>query len=70
MLWPIPVALPFAFMDEIGLALRVSNGIALVFLMVGGYTLAGYAGFRRIPTALAYTIIGVLLIAATASLGG
>jgi len=66
----LPVALPFAFMTELGLALLISKGIALLFLMIGGYALAGYAGFPRIPTALAYTIIGLLLIAATASLGG
>jgi len=66
----LPVALPFAFMDEIALALRISNGIALLFLMIGGYKLAGYAGFRRIPTALAYTLIGLLLIGATVSRGG
>jgi hypothetical protein len=66
----LPVVLPFVLMDEVGTAIRVSNGIALLFLMFGGYTLAGYAGFRRIPTALAYTAIGLLLIAATVSLGG
>lgn len=66
----LPVALPFAFIDEIALAIRVSNGIALLLLFIGGFLLAGYAGFRRIATASIYTIIGVLLVAITIALGG
>jgi len=66
----IPVALPFAIMDNIAFAVRVSNGIALLFLLIGGFLLAGYAGFRRIPTALGYAFVGVLLIVVTMALGG
>lgn len=66
----LPVALPFLFMDEIALALRVSNGIALFLLFIGGFILAGYAGFRRLLTAILYMIIGVLLVALTIALGG
>lgn len=66
----LPVALPFLFMNEVALALRVSNGIALLLLFIGGYTLAGYAGFRRLLTATLYTIIGVILVALTIALGG
>jgi len=66
----LPVALPFAFFDEITLAMRVSNGIALFMLFLGGYVLAGYAGFRRLITALLYTLIGVLLVVVTMALGG
>ncbi len=65
-----PVALPFALIDDLGVAMRVSNGIALLMLFVGGYKLAGYAGFRPWPTALAYAIIGVLMVALTMALGG
>jgi hypothetical protein len=65
-----PVALPFAFFDEVGVAMRVSNGVALLLLFIGGFLLAGYAGFRRIITALVYTLIGVLLVALTIALGG
>jgi len=66
----LPVALPFAFFDKIALAMRASNGVALLLLFTGGYLLAGYAGFRRIPTALIYMVIGVLLVALTMALGG
>lgn len=66
----LPVALPFGFIDELSTAMRVSNGIALLLLFVGGFRLAKYAGFRPMLTALAYTLIGVLLVAVTMALGG
>jgi hypothetical protein len=66
----LPVALPFAFIEELSTAMRVSNGVALLLLFVGGFRLARYAGFRPMLTALAYTLIGVLLVALTMALGG
>jgi len=65
-----PVALPFAFLKEIAVAMRVSNGVALIMLFIGGFTLAGYAGFNRFTTAILYAFIGVLLVALTMALGG
>jgi VIT1/CCC1 family predicted Fe2+/Mn2+ transporter len=65
-----PVALPFGFFTDLAVAMRVSNGIALLLLFIGGFTLAGYAGFRRGLTAIAYTLIGVLLVSLTMALGG
>ncbi|MBL7848873.1 MAG: VIT1/CCC1 transporter family protein [Cyclobacteriaceae bacterium] len=66
----LPVALPFAFISELPRAMRVSNGIALLMLFVGGYKLAWYAGFRPWLTAVAYAIIGVVLVGLTMALGG
>lgn len=66
----LPVALPFAFFQEVAFAMRASNGVALVLLFIGGYVLAGYAGFSRFTTALIYVVIGVLLVALTIALGG
>jgi hypothetical protein len=66
----LPVALPFAIFKEISFAMRVSNGVALLQLMVGGYLLARYAGFRKVLTAGIYAIIGVLLVSLTMALGG
>lgn len=65
-----PVAIPFAFFDDLSIAMRVSNGVALLLLFIGGFVLAGYAGFRRLITALLYTLIGILLVALTMALGG
>lgn len=66
----LPVALPFVFIHELGVALRVSNGIALLLLFAGGFRLARYAGFRPWLTALAYMLIGVALVSLTMALGG
>jgi len=66
----LPVALPFALLDEIAFAMRVSNAIALFMLFIGGFVLASYAGFSRVVTALSYTVIGILLVALTMALGG
>jgi hypothetical protein len=65
-----PVAIPFAIFDDLALAMRASNGVALLLLFIGGFLLAGYAGFRRGITAVVYTLIGVLLVALTMALGG
>lgn len=66
----LPVALPFLFIDNVALAMRVSNGVALVLLFAGGFSLARYSGLRPVITALTYSAIGVLLVALTMVLGG
>ena len=66
----LPVALPFLFVKDVSLALRVSNGIAIVLLFAGGFSLARYSGLRPVRTALTYTAVGVLLVLMTMALGG
>ena len=66
----LPVALPFGIFSEVSLALRVSNGVALVLLFVRGYGLARYAGLRPGLTAVIYAMIGVVLVSLTMALGG
>ena len=66
----LPVAIPFAIFSEVAVAMRVSNGVALLMLFLGGYRLAHYAGFRPLVTAFVYALIGVLLVALTMVLGG
>lgn len=65
-----PVAIPFGVFDDLTVAMRASNGVALLLLFIGGFLLAGYAGFRRGITALLYMLIGVALVALTMALGG
>ncbi len=65
-----PVAIPFRIFDDLSIAMRASNGVALLFLFIGGFLLARYAGFRPGTTAILYTLIGVLLVALTIALGG
>lgn len=65
-----PVALPFVFIQEVSVALRISNGIAVLLMFTAGFSLAKYSGLKPIKTALAYTAIGALLVALTMALGG
>lgn len=66
----LPVSLPFVFIQDAALALRVSNGIALVLLFIGGYKLSTYSGFKPIIGGLLYMLTGVLLVFLTMALGG
>ncbi|MBC6365432.1 VIT1/CCC1 transporter family protein [Algoriphagus sp. AK58] len=66
----LPIALPFAFVKELELAMRISNAIALVMLFWGGYLLAQFAGFRKFFSGLIYAGIGIILVAITIALGG
>jgi VIT1/CCC1 family predicted Fe2+/Mn2+ transporter len=65
-----PVAIPFGIIDNLEIAMRASNGVALLLLFIGGFLLARYAGFRPGITAILYTLIGVALVALTMALGG
>jgi len=65
-----PVALPFLFINDIALAMRISNGVAVIMLFAGGFFLARYAGLRPFVTAMAYAAIGIFLVALTMILGG
>lgn len=66
----LPVVVPFMFMHDARLALRISNGIAIALLFGAGHMLAGYAGLRRIPTGLCMVAIGAALVALAIGLGG
>ena len=65
-----PVAIPFALIRDARLALRVSNGIAIVMLFLAGYAFGRQAGHRPLGMGLAMVTLGVVLVAITISLGG
>lgn len=65
-----PVALPFVFMSDALIALRVSNAIAIILLGVIGWRLATYAGFRKWSTILFMVLFGSAMVALTIALGG
>lgn len=66
----LPVALPFFLLQDVALAMRLSNLIALILLFLSGYSLAKYSGLRPWLTAFAYVAIGVFLVVLTIFLGG
>ena len=66
----LPVALPFVFMREAHLALRVSNGIAIAMLFLCGYRVARLTGHSPWGTGLGMVALGAALAAMTMALGG
>jgi VIT1/CCC1 family predicted Fe2+/Mn2+ transporter len=66
----LPVVLPFIFVRDYWLALRISNAIAILFLFVCGFQLAKYSGMRPILSGLSLVVIGLLLVGITVFLGG
>ena len=65
-----PVVIPFFFVHDAHLALRISNGIANALLFASGFMLAGYAGINRFLTGLAMVAIGAALVSTAIALGG
>ena len=65
-----PVVIPFLFIGDARLALRISNVIAIVMLFLCGYAFGRRAGLRPWATGLVMVAIGVALVAMTIALGG
>jgi VIT1/CCC1 family predicted Fe2+/Mn2+ transporter len=65
-----PVVVPFMLTDQVALAVRASNGVALATLFVAGWILARYAGGSPWRGGAAMAIVGALLVGAIIALGG
>lgn len=65
-----PVVIPFVFIHDTKLALRVSNGIAIVMMFLCGWSVAKYVGFSKWIMSVAMTLIGIFLVGVTIALGG
>jgi VIT1/CCC1 family predicted Fe2+/Mn2+ transporter len=65
-----PVVLPFVFIHEPQLALRTSNGVALVMLFILGYRLAPHTLMNPFRLGMTMMGIGIVLVAITVALGG
>ena len=66
-----PVIIPFFFLFKQPLmAIRLSNGIAILLLFISGITLGKHTGFHKWLTGLVFTLIGVALVLMTIALGG
>jgi hypothetical protein len=65
-----PVVVPFMFIDELKLAMRLSNLIALLTLFAGGWILARYSGGNPWKTGAVMAAIGAGLSGAIMALGG
>ena len=66
----IPAALPFLFIHDAWIALRVSNAVLISLLFVTGYRWASYTALRPWVTGLTFTVAGLILVSIAISLGG
>jgi VIT family protein len=66
----VPIVIPFVFIGEARLALRVSNAVAIVMLCVCGYAFGYRSGLRPWVTALSMVAIGGMLVGVAIALGG
>jgi hypothetical protein len=65
-----PVAIPFMLMGNAGLAMRVSNAIAILMLFGMGYVFGRITGGRPVWMGISMVILGGVLVALTIALGG
>lgn len=65
-----PVVIPFIIFSQYQLALRASNGVAIVMLFGTGYILGRYAGYHPWRLGLAMVLVGLILVSLTIALGG
>lgn len=66
----LPAVLPFLFIDDAWIALRVSNAILILLLFVTGFRWAGYTALRPWLTGLTFMVVGVALVGIAIALGG
>jgi hypothetical protein len=65
-----PVTIPFIFIDNVHVAIRVSNGIALILLFLFGVYLGKQTSRNRVIMGVAFSLIGFILVFVTMALGG
>ena len=66
----LPIVIPFIFIKDTQIALRVSNLVAVIIMFLCGWSVAKYVGFSKWKMSISMTIIGVLLVLITIVLGG
>jgi VIT1/CCC1 family predicted Fe2+/Mn2+ transporter len=65
-----PVTIPFALISDARVALRTSNGVAVIMLFIVGYAFGKYAGHWPWRMAIAMVLLGGAMVGITISLGG
>ena len=65
-----PVVIPFIFMKDARLALRVSNAIAIAMLFLTGHSFGRHIGGKPVRTGIAMVLLGAVLVGLTIALGG
>jgi hypothetical protein len=65
-----PIVIPFIFMSDARMALRVSNIVAIVMLFFCGYAFGYRSGLRPWTAGVSMVAFGVVLVAVAIALGG
>jgi hypothetical protein len=65
-----PIVIPFLFIGDTRLGLRVSNVVAIAMLFLCGYLFGHCAGLRPVAMGLAMVAIGSALVGVAIALGG
>ncbi len=65
-----PVAIPFVVMQNTALAVKISNGIAMVMLFIAGVAYGKYAGRSPWFFGIGMVVLGAVLVGLTMALGG
>lgn len=65
-----PVAIPFLFLRDVSVALRISNGIAIAVLFAMGYAFGRIIGRRPWVMGISMVFLGGALVGITMALGG
>ena len=65
-----PVVIPFMIFNEVQLALRASNLVAIVMLFGVGFVLARHGGYRPVLTGVSMVMLGLFLVGIAIALGG
>jgi hypothetical protein len=66
----LPIALPFLFVGEARLALRISNVVAAIMLFFCGYVYGRRSGLAPLATAISMVAFGGAMISIAIALGG
>ena len=66
----LPIVIPFIFIRDTQLALRISNLVAIVLMFLCGWSLAKYVGSNKWLMSLGMTLVGIVLVLITIALGG
>ncbi len=65
-----PIVIPFLFIGDARLALRVSNGVAIVLLFLCGFFFGRHAGLHPVAMGLAMVALGCTFVGVAIALGG